>query len=134
LDKSSGCIYIACDVVFDESVFPYAAPRVSVDIPTLHETITFWSHEPATHDHVCQYDLSYISTNPPLLGDDAPPVQVPSALPAAAWPSPAVAADLASSPVAAALEAADVVISPATAARGVPAPPGSPSHVLDAPE
>jgi hypothetical protein len=76
LDKSSGHIYILRDVVFDESVFPYATPGVSVDIPTLWEAITFPSNEPATHEHVRQYDLSYMSTNPPLLGDDATPVQV----------------------------------------------------------
>jgi hypothetical protein len=35
LDQSTGHIYISCDVVFDESIFPYATPGVSVDIPTL---------------------------------------------------------------------------------------------------
>jgi hypothetical protein len=120
--------------MFDESVFPYATSGISVDIPTLWEAITFLSHEPATHDHVCQYDLSYLSTNPPLLGDDATPVQVPSVPPAAALPSPAAAADLASSPVAAAPAAADVAVFPAAAACGVPAPPGSPSLVPDMPE
>jgi hypothetical protein len=76
LDKSSGRIYISRNVMFDESIFPYATPGVSVDIPTLREAITFPCHEPATHDHVHQYDLSYLSTNPPLLGDDDIPAQV----------------------------------------------------------
>jgi histone deacetylase 1/2 len=35
LDKSTERIYISRDVVFDESIFPYATPGVSVDIPTL---------------------------------------------------------------------------------------------------
>jgi hypothetical protein len=129
LDKSSGRIYISRDVVFDESVFPYATPGVFVDIPTLREDITFPSTEPATHDHVRQYDLSYLSTNPPLLGDDVTPVQVPSAPPVAAPPSPAVAADVEVSSA-----AAEPTMSPTAAARGAPVPPGSPSHVPDAPE
>jgi hypothetical protein len=143
LDKSFGRIYISRDVVLDESIFPYATPGVSVDIPTLREAINFPSTEPATHDYVHQYDLSYLSTNPPLLGDDATPVQVPSAPHAIAPPSPAVTADLASSPVATAPAVTDVVVypavaepavtSPIAAARGVPAPPGSPSHVPSAP-
>jgi hypothetical protein len=101
----------------------------------------FLSNEPATHDHVRQYDLSYLSTNPPLLGDDVTHVQVPSVLHAATPPSPAAAADLAFSPIAAAPAAADVAVSPAAAepavtspavvACGVPVPPGSPSQVPD---
>jgi hypothetical protein len=80
--------------VFDETIFPYATPGVSVDTPTLREAITFPSSEIATHDHVHHYDLSYLSTNPPLLGDDVKSVQVPSAPPVATLPSPAVAADV----------------------------------------
>jgi hypothetical protein len=144
LDKSSRYIYISRDVVFDESVFPYATPRVSVDIPTFRDAIIFLSNEPATHDHVRQYDLSYLSTNPPLLGDDVTHVQVPLVPHAATPPSPAAEADLAFSPIAAAPAAANVVVSPAAAepavtspaavACGVPAPPGSPSQVPDMPE
>jgi histone deacetylase 1/2 len=63
LDKSTCRIYISRDVVFDESVFPYATPGVTVDIPTLREAINFPVTEPATSDHVRQYDLSYLSTN-----------------------------------------------------------------------
>jgi hypothetical protein len=65
LDRSTGRIFISQDVVFDESVFPYATPGVTVDIPTLHQAITFPTSEPATHDHVRKYDMSYLSTNPP---------------------------------------------------------------------
>jgi hypothetical protein len=129
LDKSSGRIYISRDVVSDESIFPYATAGVSVDILTLREAITFPSTEPATHDHVHQYELSYLSTNPPLLGDDVRPVQVPSAPPIAAPPSPAMATDVEVSSA-----AAEPAMSPAAAARGAPAPPGSPSHVPDVPE
>jgi histone deacetylase 1/2 len=70
LDKSTGRIYISRDVVFDESVFPYATPGVTVDIPTLREAINFPVTEPATSDHVRQYDLSYLSTNLSSQGDD----------------------------------------------------------------
>jgi hypothetical protein len=64
LDRSTGRIYISRDVVFDESMFPFTTPGVSVDIPTLREAITFPSSEPATSDHVRQYDLSYLSSDP----------------------------------------------------------------------
>jgi hypothetical protein len=52
LDKSSGRIYISRDVMFDESIFPYGTPGVSVDIPTLRQAITFPSTKLATHDHL----------------------------------------------------------------------------------
>jgi hypothetical protein len=64
LDRSTGRIYISRDVVFDESVFPYATPGVTVDISTLAESIiTFPSTEPATSDHVRNYELFYLSTD-----------------------------------------------------------------------
>jgi histone deacetylase 1/2 len=44
LDRSTGRIYISRDVVFDESVFPYATPGVKVDLPALREAITFPMH------------------------------------------------------------------------------------------
>jgi hypothetical protein len=97
--------------MFYESIFPYATPGVSVDIPTLREAITFPSHEPATHDHVRQYDLSYLSTNPPLLGDDAIPMQVPLVRPIDTPFLPAMVADMASYPTA----VADVAVSPTAA-------------------
>jgi hypothetical protein len=49
--------------VFDDSVFPFATPGVTVDIPTLRDAITFPSYELATSDHVRNYDLSYLSTD-----------------------------------------------------------------------
>jgi histone deacetylase 1/2 len=91
LDRSTGRIYISRDVVFDESVFPCATPGVSVDIPTLREAITFPSFEPATSDHVHQYDLSYLPTDPamavepPLFQDG---VWTPASLPAIATTTP----------------------------------------------
>jgi hypothetical protein len=57
-DKSTRRIYISCDVVFDESIFPYATPGVSAYIPKVRQAITFLSTKAATHDHVCQYDLA----------------------------------------------------------------------------
>jgi hypothetical protein len=54
-----GRIYISRDAVFDQSVFPFATPGVTVDIPTLRDVITFPSSEPATDDHVRNYELSY---------------------------------------------------------------------------
>jgi hypothetical protein len=63
LDRSTGRIYISRDVVFDESVFPYATPGVTVDLPALREAITFPSSEPATNTTMRKYDLSYLSTD-----------------------------------------------------------------------
>jgi histone deacetylase 1/2 len=104
LDKSTRCIYISRDVVFDESIFPYATPRVAVDIPTVRQAITFPSTEQATHDHVRRYDLSYLATNPPLLGD-VPLVQVPLVADSLATP-PAAATSSGGSPATAAYPAA----------------------------
>ena len=63
LDRSTGRIYISRDVVFDETVFPFATPGVIVDASTLEHSITFPSSEPATSAHVRNYDLSYLSTD-----------------------------------------------------------------------
>ena len=52
LDRSTGRIYISRDVIFDESVFPFATPGVTVDVSTLEHSITFPSSEPATSAHV----------------------------------------------------------------------------------
>jgi hypothetical protein len=51
-------------VVFDESVFPFATPGVSVDVSTLEQAIRFPSDEPVTSEPVRNYDLSYLSTDP----------------------------------------------------------------------
>ena len=58
LDRSTGRIYISRDVIFDESVFPFSTPGVSVDVSTLAESISFPSNEPATSAPICKYDLS----------------------------------------------------------------------------
>ena len=76
LDRSTERIYISRDVVFDESVFPYSTPGVTVDVSTLADALSFPSDEPATGDHMRKYDLSYLSTNSPVSGS-LPPVQVP---------------------------------------------------------
>jgi hypothetical protein len=65
-----------------------------------------------------------------LLGDAVPPVQVPLVPPVAAPPSPAAATDVVVSSTAAEPATPSLV----AAARGVPAPPDSPSPVPDAPE
>jgi hypothetical protein len=50
--------------MFDDSVFPYVTPGVTIDISTLAESIiTFPSTEPATSTHVRNYDMSYLSTD-----------------------------------------------------------------------
>jgi hypothetical protein len=41
LDRSTRRIYISRDVVFDESVFPFATSGVTVDVSTLEHVITF---------------------------------------------------------------------------------------------
>ena len=65
LDRSTGRIYISRDVIFDESVFPFATPGVTVDPSTLKEAISFPSTEPATSAHMRNYDLTYLATNLP---------------------------------------------------------------------
>ena len=69
LDRTSGRIYISRDVVFDESVFPYSSPGVSVDIASIEHALTFPSNEPVSDVHVRKYDLSYLS--PDLFSADA---------------------------------------------------------------
>jgi histone deacetylase 1/2 len=76
LDRSTGRIYISRDVVFDESVFPFATPGVTVDVASLKEALSFPSDEPATDVPVQNYDLTYLATYPPVFC--APPVQVPA--------------------------------------------------------
>jgi hypothetical protein len=79
LDRSTGRIYISRDVVFDESVFPYATPGAKIDLPSLYEAITYPTSEPATSDHTRKYDLSYLTTDIPVVATvDA--VQDPSDL------------------------------------------------------
>jgi hypothetical protein len=52
LDRSTGRIYISRDVVFDESVFPFATPGASVDITSLEHAICFPSDEPVSSEPV----------------------------------------------------------------------------------
>jgi hypothetical protein len=66
-------------VVFDESVFPFATPGVSVDVSTLEQAIRFPSDEPVTSEPVRNYDLSYLSTDPSVPSDVS--LQVPDGSP-----------------------------------------------------
>ena len=66
LDKSTGRIYISHDIVFDETVFPFANPGVFVDVTTLEESITFPTDEPVTSTPMRNYDLTFLSTNDPV--------------------------------------------------------------------
>jgi hypothetical protein len=59
LDRSTGRIYISRDVVFDETIFRFAAPGVSVDVSTLEQSIVFPYDEPVTSEPMRNYDLSY---------------------------------------------------------------------------
>jgi hypothetical protein len=68
LDRSTGQIYISRDVVFDETVFSFSTPSVSVNVSTLKQSITFPSDEPVTSAPMQKYDLSYLSTDPPSSG------------------------------------------------------------------
>ena len=150
LDRTSGRIYISRDVVFDESVFPYSSPGVSVDIASIEHALTFPSNEPVSDVHVRKYDLSYLS--PDLFSADAALIssQEPVAAPASAGvidvhaPSPEAASSaspagttvgLTTSPAASpvspgsaqpASPASGVAGSPA-ASPGLPSPPGFPS-------
>jgi hypothetical protein len=77
LDMSMGRIYISRVVVFDETVFPFSTPAVSVDASVLAKAIHFPHDKPVTSEHVRNYDLPYLSTDPPVQGD-ALPLQMPS--------------------------------------------------------
>ena len=77
LDRSTGRIYISRDVIFDESVFPFATPGVTVDVSTLDEAISFPSTEPATSAHVRNYDLTYLATNTSGLASSFPVQEFP---------------------------------------------------------
>jgi histone deacetylase 1/2 len=46
LDRRTGRIYISRDVIFDETVFPFATPGVTIDVSQLHP-VAFPLHEPA---------------------------------------------------------------------------------------
>ena len=79
LDRTSGCIYISRDVVFDETFFPFAHTGPSPDISKITPPTSFPTHEPATESAQNQnYDLSMLSTNPP--GADVPSMQAPAAV------------------------------------------------------
>ena len=71
LDRSMGRIYISRDVVFDESVFPYATPGTKVDVSTLEDALSFPSDEPVTSTTMRKYDLSYLSTDVPVPGNSS---------------------------------------------------------------
>jgi hypothetical protein len=68
LDRSTGRIFISCDVVFDEKVFAFSTPGVSVDMSTREQAITFPSDEPVTSASMRNYDLSYLAAHSPGLG------------------------------------------------------------------
>jgi hypothetical protein len=55
-------------VVFDENVFPFSTPNVSVDVSTLEQAITFPLDEPVTSVPMRKYDMCYLSTNQPVSG------------------------------------------------------------------
>jgi hypothetical protein len=71
LDHSMGCTYIFCVVIFDEVFFfLFATPGVTADVSTLEKFISFPSIELDTSVHVPNYDMSYLSTNPPCQHSD----------------------------------------------------------------
>jgi hypothetical protein len=76
LDRSSGCIYITRDVIFDENVFPFATPGVIVDVSQLHP-VSFPPTEPVVQNNdVRNYDISMLPVDP--LGTfPCAPMQVP---------------------------------------------------------
>jgi hypothetical protein len=131
LDKSTGRIYISRDVVFDESVFPFATPGVSVDVSTLEQSITFPSDEPVTSMPIRNYDLTFLSTN--ALVSDAicsqvpgPAADVPSASPRDA--SPASPIDVHGPAMQGTPRAASVSPSPGATSPTAPAPPMAPEQ------
>ena len=71
LDRSTGRIYISRDVVFDESVFPYPSPGVTVDVSTLADALSYPSDEPVMSTTMRKYDMSYLSTDMPIPGSSS---------------------------------------------------------------
>ena len=78
LDRSTGRIYISRDVVFDETVFPFATPGVVVDVSSLHP-VSFPAQEPAIQGpNMRKYDMSLLSFDVPGISCDFPvQAQVP---------------------------------------------------------
>jgi histone deacetylase 1/2 len=65
LDHSTGRIYISRDVVFDETVFPYATPGVTVDVSKLLPE-SFPPDEPVTKStDTCSYEITLLPSNAP---------------------------------------------------------------------
>ena len=80
LDRSTGRTYISRDVVFDETVFPFATPGVTVDVSKLLP-VSFPSDEPVTQStDTRSYDITLLPANAPGFVVSSP-VQVPVALP-----------------------------------------------------
>ena len=77
LDRSTGRIYISRDVVFDETVFPYATPGATVDVSQLLP-VSFPSDEPVTQStDTRNYDITLLPANAPGVVVSSP-VQVPA--------------------------------------------------------
>jgi histone deacetylase 1/2 len=125
LDRSTGRIYISRDVVFDESVFPFATPGVSVDATSLDHAICFPSDEPVTSEPVRNYDLSYLSTDPSVQSVGFSP-QVVGALPGQAMLADPIVVhgDRMQAPFLSATSAGEGD-SASVSAHGPPAPPAS---------
>jgi hypothetical protein len=56
--------YISHDVVFNETVFSFSTPGVTVQVSDLAESLSFPTDEPVTSEHMRKYDLTYLSTDP----------------------------------------------------------------------
>lgn len=64
LDQKSGCIYISRDVIFDESLFPFAQSVTSISLSHSSKFVSFHTTELGIHnDHVRHYDLSLLLSN-----------------------------------------------------------------------
>ena len=62
LDRSSGRIYLSRDVVFDETMFPFATPCVVIDVSKLHP-VSFPAQEPAIQGpNMRIYDMTFFTT------------------------------------------------------------------------
>jgi hypothetical protein len=65
LDRSTGRIYVSRDVIFDEKVFPYATPGVTVDVSQLLP-VAFPSQEPVIQNtNTRLYDTSLLLVDLP---------------------------------------------------------------------
>jgi hypothetical protein len=82
LDRATGRIYISRDVMFDESLFPFATSLTLPSSSTAHEPV-------ACHDQLRNYSVELMTTNMPVEGACVSGFTGASPVPIASSPTPA---------------------------------------------